>query len=104
MSVLALTETMKFFLSYGIKCEEELVEEWINTSSTTKDLNYQVCEDDLYDFNEWCRCKGTAYEEGIDDQTKIARLLEEVDELKDEITLLKKQKERLEDKQGIIPF
>lgn len=72
MSVLALTKTTKFFRSYGVKCDDKLVEEWLNTTPTTKD--YQVSEDDLYNFNKWCKWKGTAYEEGIDDQTKIARL------------------------------
>jgi hypothetical protein len=36
--------------------------------------------------------KGTAYEEGIDDLTKITRLLEEVEELNSAISLLKEQK------------
>jgi hypothetical protein len=103
MSVLGLKEITKFFRSYGLKCEEKLIEEWLKTS-TTKDLTNQVCEDDLYEFNEWNRWKGTAYEEGIDDQTKIARLLKEMDELRSEISLLKKEKELLEDKLGIIPF
>lgn len=48
--------------------------------------------------------KGTAYEEGIDDQTKIARLLEEVNGLKSEIAVLKKEKEQLEDRLGVTPF
>lgn len=41
---------------------------------------------------------------GISDQTKISRLLEEIYELKNELTLLKKEKEHLEDKLGIVPF
>ncbi|WP_026562902.1 hypothetical protein [Bacillus sp. J37] len=92
MSELALTKTIKFFRSYGLKCEEKLVEEWLKATSTTKDSSHQVGEDDLYEFNEWCRMKGTAYEEGIDDQTKIARLLEEMNGLKSEIAVLKKKK------------
>lgn len=104
MSELALTKTIKFFRSYGLKCEEKLVEEWLNTSSTTKDSSHQVCENDLYEFNEWSRMKGTAYEEGIDDQTKIARLLEEVNGLKSEIAVLKKDKEQLEDRLEVTPF
>lgn len=103
MSVLTLGHTTKFFRSYGIKCDDQLVEEWLKTIPT-EDLSNQVSEDDLYDFNEWCRWKGTAYEEGIDDQTKIARLLEEINELKSEISLLKQEKENLEVKLGITPF
>jgi hypothetical protein len=103
MGVSRLKETIKFFRSYGLKYDEKLIEEWLKTIAT-KDLTYQVCEDDLYEFNEWYRWKGTAYEEGIDDQTKIARLLEEIGELRSEISLLKKEKELLEDNLGIIPF
>lgn len=36
----------------------------------TKHTSNQVSEDDLYRFNEWCRWKGTAYEERIGDQAK----------------------------------
>ncbi|WP_077215148.1 hypothetical protein [Bacillus dakarensis] len=104
MSVLALTEVTKFFRSYGIKCDKELVEEWINTTSNKENLSDCVCEDDLYNFNEWCRWKGTAYEEGLDDQTKIARLLEEVKDLQIEVSALKKEKEELELKLGIESF
>ncbi|WP_449536318.1 hypothetical protein [Ferdinandcohnia sp. Marseille-Q9671] len=98
MNALVLTETIKFFRSYGLKCDERLVEEWLETTPDTKIFNFQVSEDDLYDFNEWCRWKGTACENGIDDKTKIARLLDEINELKCELSLLKKEKERLEGK------
>ncbi|WP_079709891.1 hypothetical protein [Paraliobacillus ryukyuensis] len=72
-----LMETIKFFRSYGVKCDEKSVEEWLSNTSSTEDVNNQVCEGDLYNFNDWCRRKGTAYEEGIDDQLRIARLLED---------------------------
>lgn len=104
MSELALTKTTKFFRSYGIKCNEELIAEWLNTASRRENLSEQVCEDDLYYFNEWCRWKGTPYEEGIDDQTKIARLLEEINDLQSEVSALKKEKENLELRLGINPF
>jgi len=103
MSV-TVSKATKFFHSYGVKCHDSLVEEWLNSISATKDLSSNFCEDDLYDFNEWCRWKGTAYEEGINDQTKIARLLEEINELKSEIVALQKKKEDLESKLGVIPF
>ncbi len=104
MSILALSKAIKYFHSYGIKCEEKLVEEWLNNPSTSKDLKDNFCEKDLYDFNDWCRWKGTAYEEGIDDQTKIARLLEEISSLKNEIAALKIEKVDLEEQLGVMPF
>jgi hypothetical protein len=48
--------------------------------------------------------KGTAYEEGIDDQTKIAHLTEERDELKRKIETLEMEKRVLEELVGIQPF
>jgi hypothetical protein len=104
MSVLALTETIKFFRSYGVKCDKKVVEEWLQSTLITKDGSNRVCEEDLYEFNEWCRWKGTAYEKGIDDQTKIARLLEEINGLKGEISALEKEKEDLEKQLGVTPF
>lgn len=102
MSPLTLTEGIKFFRSYGVKCDEKLVEEWLNRKSIKNDLNNGFGEEDLYDFNEWCRWKDTAYEEGIDDQTKIERLLEEINELKSKLSMLEKEKEQ--GQLGIIPF
>ncbi|MGO4890256.1 hypothetical protein ACJ2A9_21115 [Anaerobacillus sp. MEB173] len=99
-----LAETIQFFRSYGIKSNNELIEEWLKAISNTQAFNLPVSEEDLYEFNEWCRWKGTAYEDGIDDQTKIARLLEEIKDLKNEISKLKNEKANIEDKLGLAPF
>ena len=101
-----VSEAIKFFRSYGIKCEDEdkFVNEWLNSNQTRKDLREPFCEDDLYDFNDWCRWKGTAYEKGIDDQTKIERLLEEISELKSEINALREENNELEARLGINYF
>ncbi|MBM7569946.1 hypothetical protein [Aquibacillus albus] len=103
MTNLVLQKTIKFFRSYGVKCDETLVEEWLN-ASPIREIHYQVNESDLYAFNDWCRWKGTAYEEGIDDTTKISRLLEEISELKRENSELKEEKDRLADGPANIPF
>lgn len=101
---MSVTAATKYFRSYGVKCDETLVEEWLNSTALKNRPRNGFCEDDLYDFNEWCRWKDTAYEEGIDDQTKITRLLEEINELKTEITNLKKEKEVLQNQLGINLF
>ncbi|MCM3360373.1 hypothetical protein ACTQ5K_11405 [Niallia sp. Sow4_A1] len=96
------TAAIKFFRSYGVKCEVKLVEEWLNSSSSNqKGLNENFCEEDLYDFNEWCRWKGTGYEEGIDDKTRIERFIKEINELKSEIDRLNTEKALLEEQLGI---
>ncbi|MFZ3591887.1 hypothetical protein ACOI1C_22440 [Bacillus sp. DJP31] len=98
----ALLEAMSFFRSYGLKVEESLIKEWVLTNDNAK--NHQMKEEDIYLFNEWCRWKGTAYEEGIDDQIKIERLLEEIRILKIDKESLKKENDRLEEHLGIYPF
>lgn len=96
-------EATKFFHSYELKCNENLVQEWMNKKSI-KHIGSQVTEDDVWEFTEWWRRKGTAYEEGIDDQTKINRLLEEITRLKKEKSSLEKKKTDLELQLGIMPF
>ncbi|GGK09462.1 hypothetical protein GCM10007063_34930 [Lentibacillus kapialis] len=96
-------EATKFFHSYELKCNENLVQEWMNRKST-KHIGSQVTEDDVWEFTEWWGRKDTAYEEGIDDQTKINRLLEEITRLKKEKSSLEKEKTDLELQLGIMPF
>jgi hypothetical protein len=90
MSVIGLSEMTLFFRSYGLKCDQKNIEEWmIKTNWVNKnEVKQLISEDDLYDFNEWNRWEGTAYEAGIDDETKINRLLEEIRDLKLEIKKL----------------
>lgn len=106
MGTFTVKEATEFFHSYEMKCDEKDVEEWMNDPYTKRKIQNckHVDEGDLYDFSEWLRWKGTAYEYGIDDQTKIARLLKEIDGLKDQIEALEKEKESLEDQLGIMPF
>lgn len=106
MSLFTAKEATTFFHFYDVKCDEKLVKEWMNSTSfpARKDSSTIVCEDDLYAFNEWCRWKGTTYEEGINHQTKIARLLIEIDELKCKLDEVQSEKEDLENRLGIMPF
>jgi len=93
MSVLNAEEAIRFFKSYGFRVDEGSVKEWVednNKKANTTCESRPVDEDDLYRYNDWCFIKGTAYEEGIDDKTKIARLLEEVTQLKKEVEKLKR--------------
>gem|GEM_PF-3623865 len=96
-------EATKFFHSYEVKCDEKLVQEWLDSKST-EHIGDQVTEDDVWEFTEWWSLKGTAYEEGIDEQTKINRLLEEIIRLKEEISSLKEENTNLEIQMGIMPF
>lgn len=99
VSVLNAEEAIRFFKSYGFKVDEDSVKEWVednNKKANTICESRPIVEDDLYRYNDWCFVKGTAFEEGIDDKTKITRLLEEVSLLKKEMEDLKDEKRHLE--------
>ena len=104
MGVLNAEEAIRFFKSYGFRVDEESVKEWVkeNNKKANKACESRpIDEDDLYSYIDWCVVKGTAYEEGIDDKTKIARLLEEVSLLKKEVKALKDEKRHLENLLGM---
>lgn len=104
MSVLDAKEAIRFFKSYGFRVDEESVKEWVEDKNQKAELtcgSRPIVEEDLYRYNDWCSVKGTAYEEGIDDRTKIARLLEEVTQLKMEVKNLKSEKQRLKNQLGM---
>jgi|SRR5690625_617517 len=99
MSAFTAKEITYYFESYGPKgseCNETLVQEWMNDPNTGI-INNPICEDDLDRFKDWCRWKGTAYETGIDDKTKIARLLEETTKLRKEIEVLEEVNKELDE-------
>lgn len=96
MSACAVKEATEFFYSYGANCDQKLVEEWMNDPNT-RVINNPLCEEDLHRFNDWYRWKGTAYETGINDQTKVARLLEEITKLKKEIEWLEEENRELDE-------
>ena len=103
MSTYNATEAAKFFRSYGADCDENEVKEWMR-STPALSRGYQVEEWDLYAFNDWMICKGTSYEPGIDDETKVARMLGEITELKKQNRALKKDLNKLPTEPGILPF
>lgn len=102
MSKFTSLEATKFFHTYGLKCNEEIVKEWLGT--ITQGTKESIGENHLHDFNEWCRWKDTAYEEGISDQVKIARLLIEIKDLKNEVSELQNKNNKLERELGISSF
>jgi hypothetical protein len=94
MSTYTAAEATKFFRSYCVKCDENEIKEWMENTPTINRGN-QVDECDLYAFNDWLRCKGTSYEPGIDDQTRIARMIEEIAELRKENEALRTEMYKL---------
>ena len=104
---LTLEEATILFHSYGLKCDQKTVEHWITVKklkATKNGMSYTITEDDAYEFLYDNRYDDTAYERGIDIQTQIQRL-------EDEIRMLHEEKEKLHDiildlkiQLGIDPF
>lgn len=103
MKVLNVEEAIRFFRSYGVK-DEKTIKEWVEENNKKADPareSQPIDEWDLHDFNDWCSVKGTAYEPGIDDQTRITRLFEEITFLKKEIEELRAENYHLQKLLGI---
>lgn len=100
-------EANRFFRSHEVKCDEDLVSEWMDkcpVGRKLRDFKDEVDEWDMYNFSDWSRLYGTAYEEGIDDQTKIARLIEEIAHLRKKNEELQLENFELVSKFDILPF
>lgn len=104
-----LTEQKATFLmhSYGIKCDREKVKQWLCEGKLKGILNngiYTIKEDEVYNFLESYRWEGTIYEDGIDNQTRIDRLLGEIAGLNQHISKLQKENRELKEQLNIMPF
>lgn len=105
--MITVEEVTNFFLSHELKCDKKQVSDWMDKSPVGRDLKaggHKIDEWDMYNFGDWCRINGTAYEEGINDQTKITRLLEEIIDLKQKNTELQRKNSQLLDKLDCLPF
>lgn len=85
----------------------QIVAEWVEQGlikATGTKNRIAIERKDLEEFVYNCQWEGTAYEKGIDDQTKIERLLEEVMELKRENKRLQNENAEYALKLGIGDF
>jgi hypothetical protein len=107
MTKLTVQETTVLFHSYGLKCNQNTVEHWIaieKLKGTKSGMSYIIDEKDAYEFLYDYRYEGTAYERGIDVQTKIHRLEQEISALNDEKEKLREIVLDLKIQLGIEPF
>lgn len=108
--MLTVREAVELLCNHRITSSEQMVRRWLRQGkikgviSQNRKVGWRICKWELLDFMESLRWAGTAYEEGIDDATKIKRLLKEIDELKLQIQELEKENAQLLDKLGIPPF
>ncbi len=104
---MTISEAIKLLHNHEIECDEKDVLQWITEGkiiATENGKDYDIDELAVLDFLIDLSLIGTAYEKGIDDQTKIERLLAEVKELHQEVDQLRREKMELEYELGIIPF
>lgn len=105
--MITVKEATLFFRSHEVKCDEQLVGEWMDKSPVgraLRDSKDEIDEWDMYAFSDWRKVYGTAYEAGIDDQTKITRLLVEVSYLRMKNEELQKENLELISKLDLLPF
>jgi predicted RNase H-like nuclease (RuvC/YqgF family) len=103
MKRLTLEETTSILHSNGIKCNVNEVNKWI-IRGKIKAGEQGITKEQVEDFLHRYQWEGTAYEPGIDDQTRIARLLEEVQDLRLENKRLKHENEQLKSDSEALPF
>jgi hypothetical protein len=78
---------------------------WSVRNDNSKNVTGQcLIEDDVYNFLEYYRWEGTAFEKGINEKEQMERLLKENIELKDELGKLNREIYELECRLGIKPF
>lgn len=105
--MITVKEATLFLRSHQVECDEQLVGEWMDKNPVgraLRDSKDEINEWDMYAFSSWWRVHGTAYEAGIDDQTKITRLLEEVAYLKKKNEELQEENFKLISKLDLLPF
>ncbi|WML53350.1 hypothetical protein RCG17_01180 [Neobacillus sp. PS3-12] len=107
MTVLNEQEATFLLHSHGIKCDKKMVKQWLiegKIKGTENIGSYIIEEEEVFEFLETYRWEGTAYEKGIDNETKIKRLLEEIADYKKRIEDLEQENYKLMDQLGILPF
>ena len=108
--MLTVKEATGFLNEHKITSSEQMVRRWLRQGkikgvpSKNRKIGWRICIKDLIGFIDSLQWEGTAYEEGIDDQTKIERLMKEVTELKAQIKNLETENEKLREQLGIPPF
>jgi hypothetical protein len=98
--LLTIQEATSILQSCGIECHYHDVKRWAVEGEIKAEHSnrvYNIDQNDLYEFLEFL-WKGTSYEIGIDDETKINRLIQENKDFKKRIVLLEKENKKLKQK------
>lgn len=107
---LTVKEALGFLNDHHITSSEQMLRRLLRNGRIkgippkNRKSGWRITTGELICYMNSLKWEGTAYEEGIDDKTKIKRLFEEIDELKMRIKELENEKEQLEARLGIPPF
>lgn len=110
MTLLTLKEALGIFLEHQIYVDdvlinEQIIEDWLRTGEIQgvqqRDGRWKISEDEIDRYIYALQWEGTAYEEGIDDKTRIDRLRKEIYELRKKIEELEQENYELKGKLGI---
>ncbi|WP_157404749.1 helix-turn-helix domain-containing protein [Shouchella shacheensis] len=104
---MTIAEAVELLHNYEIECSEKDVRQWITEGeieATENGADYNIKEQAVLSFLVDLSYVGTAYEKGINDETKIVRLEEKVGALQKEIDKLRCEKLKLELKSGSFHF
>lgn len=110
MANLNIEEAMILLRACGRRCDKHKVEQWLmegKLNGTESEGIYTINEEDIYRFLEVHKWLGTAYEKGLDDKTKVSRLLEDISYFRQKIIELENENRELKKKLSlseILPF
>lgn len=100
MNMLHLTikEATSLLNTYGLECHWHQVKKWAvegKIKAIHENRVYRIEEKEVYNFIEasWV---GNGYEVEIDDETKISRLLDQIDDLVQSVGILESEKRELQ--------
>ncbi|MED4352012.1 hypothetical protein P9265_06645 [Schinkia azotoformans] len=95
---LTIKEATSLLNAYGLECHWHQVKKWAvegKIKAIHEDRVYRIEEKEVHKFIEasWV---GNGYEVGIDNETKISKLLDQIDDLVQRVEQLEYEKEELQ--------
>lgn len=108
--MLTIKEAVSVLRSYELHCSEQTLRRWLHqdrihgTPPRNRRDGWRIAPTCLVEFLIECSHEGTALEYGIDDETRIERLMEEVYELRLKNEQLVNEIAELQAKLDVIPF
>lgn len=107
MPNLDVKEAMVLLRACGRRCNMHKVEQWVmegKLKGTESEGIYTFDEEEIYRFLDTYKWEGTAYEKGLDDKTKVSRLLEDISYFRRKVIELENENRELKEKLSLSEF